>query len=83
MVALKTIIRASNGGEIMCKICLSNPCLSRCPNSPKPKIIGHCKYCCVFLREDYEYFTDKDNNSFCSEECALKYHDVKPTEWTY
>lgn len=67
----------------MCEICLNNPCLSRCPNAPEPKIRGCCKRCGVGLREDYEYYTDNEDNMFCSDDCAIKYHDIKSKEWDF
>ena len=53
----------------------------RCPNSPEPKVRGYCKQCEDELREDYEYYTDNDDNTFCSEECAIKYHSIESKEW--
>lgn len=29
----------------MCDICLSSPCLPRCPNAPEPPSIGVCECC--------------------------------------
>ena len=65
----------------MCEICLSNPCSSRCPNAPEPKVRGHCKQCREDLREDYEYYIDNKDNEFCSEDCALEYHGIKSEIW--
>lgn len=66
----------------MCEICHSNPCLSRCPNAPEPKVRGRCEKCGKELREDYEYYTDNEGNKFCSDDCALEYHGIKSQEWT-
>ena len=81
MAALKMTIKDLSGGVIMCEICLSNPHLNQCPNAPEPKIRGYCKQCGEGLREDYEYYTDNDDNKFCSDSCALKYHGIKSMEW--
>ena len=29
------------------------------------------------------YYTDNDNNKFCSEDCALEYHGIESKEWDY
>lgn len=65
----------------MCNICLSTPCLNRCPNAPEPKVRGYCGQCGMELREDYEYFIDNEDNNFCSDECAKEYHGIKSKEW--
>lgn len=83
MVVMIITIKDSNGGVIMCNICFSSPCLSRCPNAPEPKVRGYCEQCGDQLREDYEYYTDNDNNKFCSEDCALEYHGIESKEWDY
>lgn len=54
---------------------------SLCPNAPEPKVRGYCKQCNEGLREDYEYYTDNEDNKFCSDDCALKYHGIKSEEW--
>lgn len=65
----------------MCEYCHQYPHHPLCPEAPEPKIRGHCKYCYVDLREDYEYFTDSFDNKFCSDDCAMKYHGIKSKEW--
>lgn len=67
----------------MCEICHSIPCLSRCPNAHEPKVRGWCKKCGKELREDYEYYTDNEDNEFCSDDCALEYHGIKSEVWDY
>ena len=52
-----------------------------CPEAPEPKVRGFCEKCRNELREDYEYFTDGDNNKFCSEDCAMEYHGIQSKEW--
>ncbi len=52
-----------------------------CPNAPEPKIKGRCEWCGEELREDYEYYTDNENNKFCSVDCALEYHGIEYREW--
>lgn len=65
----------------MCEICRSSPCDARCPNAPDPEIMGICNKCGEKLRADYTYFRDYDCNTFCSLECAAKYHGIRETEW--
>ena len=55
--------------------------LPECPYAPVPKIKGYCTQCNDELREDYEYYVDNEDNKFCSEECAVKYHGIKSKEW--
>ena len=45
--------------------------------------VGICIQCREKLREDYEYYTDNKNNTFCSDDCAIKYHGIKSKEWNY
>ena len=88
MVALKMVIEVLNGGAIMnewitmCECCQwvggHHP---KCPNAPESKIRGYCLRCNEELREDYEYYTDKDGNKFCSLECANKFHGIVYKEW--
>lgn len=65
----------------MCDICHQNPCHPSCPNASEPDIRGYCGKCGDELREDYEYYTDSDDNEFCSYDCAVEYHDIKPKKW--
>ena len=65
----------------ICEICRQYPCNARCPNAPEPKICGHCEQCGEELREDYEYYVDNEEHKFCSDDCALEYHGIKPEEW--
>jgi hypothetical protein len=44
---------------------------------------GHCEQCGDELREDYEYYTDNEDNTFCSDDCAVKYHGIESKEWDY
>lgn len=74
-------IKALNGGVIVCEICHSSPCLSRCPNSPNPKVRGYCEQCGEELREDYEYCTDNQDNKFCSDDCVKEYYGIRTEEW--
>lgn len=68
---------------MVCEICYSNPCLSCCPNAPEPKVYGYCIECGKELREDYEYYTDNEDNKFCSDDCASEHHGIKSKEWDY
>ena len=36
-----------------------------------------CDECGDSLYEEYEMWTDFENNAFCSEECAKDYHGIK------
>lgn len=65
----------------MCDICGKIPCDTRCPNAEPPKIHGYCKQCYEPLRDDYTYWTDYDDNKFCSENCARKYNKINEKEW--
>ena len=68
----------------MCEYCHCDVShLPRCPNAPDPKIRGHCEQCKEELREDYEYYIDNEDNKFCSDDCAIKYHGIKSEEWNY
>ena len=53
----------------------------RCPNAPEPKTMGFCKQCGEGLREDYEFYTDNEENKFCSGDCALEYHGIESKGW--
>lgn len=50
---------------------------SRCPYADEPKVVGKCVYCNEEITAAYEYYTDNEDNMFCSTECALKYHGIK------
>lgn len=67
----------------MCEICRQTPCHNMCPNADEPKIIGHCDNvnCGEPLREDYTFFTDNDDNMFCSLNCALAYYGIHEEEY--
>lgn len=65
----------------MCNECRQTSCRSSCPNAPEPKVRDYCKQCGEGLREDYEYYTDNEDNKFCSDDCAVKYHGIKSEEW--
>lgn len=60
----------------MCDICRSNPCRGVCPNSSED-IIGFCQSCGSAVEKGYEYFTDGEDNLFCTLECALKYYGIE------
>ena len=82
MGALKTITKGLNGGVKMCEYCYwvdgHHP---RCPNATDPKVLGSCEQCNKGLREDYEYYTDNEDNKFCSIDCSLEFHGIKSKEW--
>ena len=44
----------------MCDVCVYTPCLSRCPNAPKPPVIEVCSGCMedIVLGEDYYQSSD-------------------------
>ena len=67
----------------ICKLCNRYPCHHRCPNAPEPIVRGACERCGDDLREDYEYYTDNNDNKFCSQECAVLYHGIKSKDWNY
>lgn len=67
----------------MCEYCFQYPHDYRCPNASESKVRGICERCGVELREDYEYYTDNDENKFCSSDCATIYHGIKSKEWDY
>ena len=83
MAALKTI-KKDLCGEVrtMCEYChYIDGHHPRCPNAPEPKVRGYCEQCGEELREDYEYYTDNDNNKFCSQDCAVEYCGIHRKEW--
>lgn len=45
----------------MCDICLSSPCLPRCPNAPEPPAVCTCDKCGESIREGDEYIDDNGN----------------------
>ena len=55
----------------------------RHPQAPQPRIMGRCKTCNEELREDYTYFTDENDQTFCCLECALEHYQIKEVEWEY
>ena len=60
----------------MCDICLSSPCLPRCPNAPEPPSIGKCEHCGepIHIGENY---ADIDGGLSC-EDCL---DDFSTSEW--
>lgn len=42
----------------MCDICLSSPCLPRCPNAPEPRAVYTCEECGEAIREGDEYLRE-------------------------
>lgn len=42
----------------MCDICLSSPCLPRCPNAPEPPTVYTCDECGEGIREGDEYIDE-------------------------
>lgn len=68
----------------MCEICRSNPCDPMCPNSDaEPAIIGICEQCKSEINAANIYAVDDEDNMFCNEECAKKYHGIKEREYYY
>lgn len=65
----------------MCEYCHQYKHHSLCPNAPDPPIRDKCLQCDEDLREDYTYWIDEDGNKFCSDDCAMEYHDIKEKEW--
>lgn len=51
------------------------------PETPDPEIMGKCDNCGEELREDYDYYTDKNENKFCCCECAMAYYKIECREW--
>ena len=66
----------------MCELCRQIPHNNRCPYAPEPPIRGYCEKCGEELREDYKYYTDNDENKFCSDDCAKEYYGIKCAEWS-
>jgi len=57
----------------MCDICHSFPCLSRCPNAPKPEHI-YCKNCSKELYEGDDVIVDNNlGRAFCDCVCYAEY----------
>ena len=53
------------------------------PEAPEPRVMGECFNCKDELREDYTYFRDEADNTFCCTECALEFYGLRETEWPY
>lgn len=65
----------------MCEICRHHPCDPRCPNAEiEHEYIGHCEECKSILYLDEEVWTDNDDNLFCDEYCATKFHGIKEVD---
>lgn len=60
----------------MCNVCLQTPCDPRCPNAPD-NILGRCKECGVLLWDHDDVWFDNDDNIFCSNSCAVAYHNIR------
>lgn len=52
-----------------CEYCHQSPHDCRCPNA-ESEIIGACAYCGEDISPAWEYYTDNEENLFCSKECA-------------
>ncbi len=63
-----------------CEICRQKPCDSRCPNAENI-IVGICEQCKEPVCAGYTYWTDEDNNTFCSQDCAMNFHEIRETEY--
>ena len=61
---------------LICEICMKTPCANRCPNS-KEITLGKCLQCNDDIGKGYEYYTDLDDNLFCSKECACEYYGIR------
>lgn len=44
----------------MCSVCLSTPCLSRCPSAPDPIPVYKCSECGEGIFEEEKYFDGID-----------------------
>lgn len=60
----------------MCDFCRSSPCHPQCPYAPDPPAII-CAQCGEVIFPDIEYWTDIDDNIFCSDECAKAYWGIR------
>lgn len=63
------ICQTRTGGN-MCSICHATPCLPRCPNEEKPKVVHKCVCCQGDIVEGEEYY-DINGEKFC-EECIYE-----------
>ncbi len=57
--------------------------LERDTEEREPRIMGECFNCKDELREDYTYFRDEEDNTFCCTKCALEFYGLRETEWPY
>ena len=64
------------GDEVMCEICGYSRCVPRCPNYI-PATIGCCEQCHEPLYDAQPVWTDNEQHTFCSEECAEEFHEIK------
>ena len=55
----------------MCKICLTHPCDSRCPNAPEPPIYARCSMCekPIYDGDDYYEIDDYNYCESCVRDC--------------
>lgn len=65
----------------MCSVCGKTPCHPRCPNAEELEI-GVCANCFWEITAGFEYFTDDNDNMFCSRDCAVQYYGIKKTEYS-
>lgn len=60
----------------ICEVCLHSPHLRGCPLAPA-KVIAYCVECGTRIYNDEEIWSDAEDNFFCSEYCAEKYHKIQ------
>lgn len=63
---------------MLCDDCRLAICDARCPNmDDETTVVSQCTQCHnnIYARE--ELWKDSDDYKFCSQECAMEYHDIK------
>lgn len=65
----------------MCDLCMRSPCEDNCPNNESEVIIGSCHHCGEVLFKGLEMWTDFEGNLYCDENCALKYYEIRESEY--
>lgn len=63
-----------------CEYCHQSPHDCRCPNA-ESEIIGACAYCGEDISPAWEYYTDNEENLFCSKECAEQFHGIEEVKY--
>ena len=64
----------------MCNECHQEKCSPMCGNFNSEPMC-QCKQCHQIIFFNNDYITDNEDNIFCSDDCAIKYHGIVEKEW--